>query len=69
MEHLRQDFENKEVVISVHKKNWMFESTVYSAFNALKCKEHQLPGQMRLKLDIAVCSTPRDSEPNVALKV
>lgn len=47
----------------------IFESNVYSTFNAHKSKAHRLPSQKHLKPDIALRSTPHDSDPDVSQDV
>ncbi|XP_056225827.1 uncharacterized protein LOC130164860 [Seriola aureovittata] len=66
--HLRQHLKNKETVKCPYE-NCIFESNVYSIFNAHKSKEHRLPSQKRLKPDIALRSTPQDSDPDVSQDV
>lgn len=66
--HLRQHLKNKETVRCPYE-NCIFECNVYSTFNAHKCKDHRLRSQKRLKPDIAMRSTPPDSDPGVSQDV
>lgn len=56
--HLRQHLKSKETVKCPYE-NCIFESNLYSTFNAHKCKDHRLPSQKRLKPDFAMRSTPQ----------